>query len=131
VLDDLPMAAIVAIALAIFVLPEPWGIVAIVVGIAIEVAENVFWFRYQKRRKVRTGVEGHVGERAVVVRALTPDGKGKVKFRGEVWNARAVEPVAEGEAVTVTGTDRLTLEVEPRAAGADAPPPQASSRPSQ
>lgn len=113
------MAAIVGIALAIFVLPAPWGIVAIVAGIAIEVAENLFWFRYQKRRRVRTGVEGHVGERAEVVRALTPEGK--VKFRGEVWKARAAEPVPEGETVIVNGTDRLTLVVEP----------QASSRPNQ
>ena len=109
-LDDLRVAAIVALALAIFVLPPPWGIVAIVIGVLFEVAENVFWFRYQKRRKVRTGVEGHIGERAEVVRPLNPEGK--VKFRGEMWNARAAEPVAEGETVTVTGTDRLTLEVE-------------------
>ena len=106
------MAAIVGIALAIFVLPAPWGIVAIVVGIAIEVAENLFWFRYQKRRRVRTGVEGHVGERAQVVRALSPEGK--VRFRGEVWKARAPEPVAAGETVTVVGTEGLTLEVRAR-----------------
>jgi membrane-bound serine protease (ClpP class) len=125
------MAAIVGIALAIFVLPEPWGIVAIVVGISIEVVENVFWFRYQKRRRVRTGVEGHIGERAEVVRALTPDGKGKVKFRGEVWNAQASQPVPEGETVTVTGTDRLTLEVEPGPGPRPDGAAQASSRPSQ
>jgi membrane protein implicated in regulation of membrane protease activity len=125
------VAAIVGVALAIFVLPAPWGIVAIVLGIAIEVAEDLFWFRYQKRRKVRTGVEGHIGERAEVVRALTPGGKGKVKFRGEMWNARATEAVAEGETVTVTGTDRLTLEVEPGPGPSGSPPAQASSRPSK
>ena len=122
------MAAIVGIALAIFVLPEPWGIVAITVGIAIEVVENVFWFRYQKRRRVRTGVEGHIGERAEVVRALSPEGK--VKFRGEVWKARAPEPVREGETVTVTGTDRLTLEVV-REPGSSEAAAQAGSGPSE
>jgi membrane protein implicated in regulation of membrane protease activity len=111
------VALVVAILLAIFVLPSPWGIVAVFAGIAIEVVEQVFWFRYQARRRVRTGVEGHIGERAEVVRALAPEGR--VKFRGEVWKARAEEPIAEGETVTVTGTEGLTLEVEP----------QASSRP--
>lgn len=104
------MAIVVAVALAIFVLPEPWGIVAVFVGIAFEVAENVFWFRYQKRRKVRTGAEGHIGERAEVTRALDPEGQ--VKFRGELWKARAAEPIAAGETVRVAAVDRLTLEVE-------------------
>lgn len=120
------MAVVVAIALAVFVLPSPWGIVAVFVGIAIEVGEQVFWFRYQKRRRVRTGVEGHIGERAEVVRALDPEGR--VKFRGEVWKARSSKSIAEGELVTVVGTDRLTLEVEPRA---DVEGDQASWRPSQ
>jgi membrane-bound serine protease (ClpP class) len=120
------MAVVVALALAIFVLPSPWGIVAVFVGIAIEIGEQVFWFRYQKRRRVRTGVEGHIGERAEVVRTLDPEGR--VKFRGEVWNARAREPIAEGETVTVVGTDRLTLEVESRPDGEG---DQASWRPSQ
>ena len=104
------MALIIAVALAVFVLPSPWGIVAVFCGIAFEVGEQVFWFRYQARRKVRTGVEGHVGERAEVVRALDPEGR--VKFRGEVWKARAPEHVAAGETVRVTGTEGLTLVVE-------------------
>jgi membrane-bound serine protease (ClpP class) len=105
------MAIVVAVALAIFVLPEPWGIIAVFVGIAIEVVENVFWFRYQKRRKVRTGVEGHLGETAEVVRALAPEGR--VKFRGEVWKARASEPIEAGESVRIAAVDGLTLLVEP------------------
>jgi membrane-bound serine protease (ClpP class) len=104
------VAIVVAVALAIFVLPEPWGIVAVFVGIAFEIVENVFWFRYQKRRKVRTGVEAHIGERAEVTRALDPEGQ--VSFRGELWKARAQVPVAVGESVTITAVDRLTLVVE-------------------
>ncbi len=104
------MAIVIAVALAIFVLPEPWGIVAVFVGIVFEVVENVFWFRYQKRRRVRTGVEGHIGERAEVTRALDPEGR--VKFRGEVWKARSEEPIEAGETVRVAAVDRLTLVVE-------------------
>ena len=104
------MAVIVAIALAIFVLPEPWGIVAIGLAIVWEVVENVFLLRYSHRQKVRTGVEAHVGERAEVTRALDPEGQ--VRFRGEVWKARAKEPIAAGETVRIAEVDRLTLVVE-------------------
>ena len=104
------MALVVAIVLAIFVLPSPWGIVAVLAGIAVEVGEQVFWFRYQARRQVRTGVEGHVGERAEVVRPLDPEGR--VRFRGEIWKARAERPVALGESVRIKGTEGLTLLVE-------------------
>ena len=104
------MAVVVALALAIFVLPSPWGIVAVFAGIAIEIAEQVFWFRYQRRQKVRTGVEAHVGERAEVVRALAPEGR--VRFRGEVWKARSDRPLAVGETARITAVDGLTLVVE-------------------
>ena len=104
------MAVVVAIGLAIFVLPEPWGIVAIFLGILFEIAENVFWFRYQARRKVQTGVEAHVGERAEVTRTIDPEGQ--VRFRGELWKARAEEPIAAGESVRIAEVDRLTLVVE-------------------
>jgi membrane-bound serine protease (ClpP class) len=115
------MAVVVAVALAIFILPGPWGIVAIFLGILFEIVENVFWFRYQARRRVQTGVEGHVGERAEVTRALDPEGQ--VRFRGELWKARAEEPIAAGESVRIAEVDRLTLVVERAQA--------ASSRPSQ
>jgi membrane-bound serine protease (ClpP class) len=104
------MAVVVAVALAIFVLPSPWGIVAVFVGIAVEVAEQVFWFRHQRRQKVRTGVEAHVGEMAEVVRACAPEGR--VRFRGDLWKARSAEPVAVGEVVRVAQTEGLTLVVE-------------------
>jgi membrane-bound serine protease (ClpP class) len=104
------MAVIVAVVLAIFVLPEPWGIVAIGLSIVWEIVENVFLFRYSKRQKVRTGVEAHVGERAEVTRALDPEGQ--VKFRGEIWKARSDEPIPAGETVRIMEVDSLTLVVE-------------------
>ncbi|MSO42570.1 MAG: hypothetical protein EXQ70_11910 [Solirubrobacterales bacterium] len=104
------MALVVAIVLALLVLPAPWGIVAIAIGIALEVGERVFWIRFLRRYKVRTGVESHVGERAEVVGACAPEGR--VKFRGELWNARSSEPIEAGEQVRVCAVDGLTLEVE-------------------
>lgn len=104
------MTIVAAVALAVFLLPEPWGIIAVFAAIVFEVAENVFWFRYQARRKVQIGVEAHVGERAEVTRAIDPEGQ--VRFRGELWKARAKEPIATGESVRIAEVDRLTLVVE-------------------
>lgn len=111
------MAVIVALALAIFVLPSPWGIVAVFAGIAIEIVEQVFWFRYQRRQKVRTGVEAHVGESAEVISACAPEGR--VRFRGEIWRARAERPLAAGEAATISAVEGLTLVVEPERQAAE------------
>jgi membrane-bound serine protease (ClpP class) len=105
------MLLVGAIALAVFVLP-PWlGALAIAAGIAVEVGELVFWNRFLRRYRVRTGAEGLVGARAEVVQALDP--RGRVRLRGEIWQARAARPAGIGGRVRVTGVDGLTLEVEP------------------
>jgi len=53
------------------------------------------------------GAEGMVGERAEVI------GPGRVRVRGEIWNARGEEGRGPGEAVRVAGVEGLTLVVEP------------------
>jgi membrane-bound serine protease (ClpP class) len=95
------------------ILDPPLGVIALVAGALFEVGEAVFWTRYLRRIRVRTGTEGMIGERAEVIEACRP--RGRVKLRGEIWDA-VCEPGAElGEAVTVTAVSGLTLEVEPRA----------------
>ncbi len=104
------MAVLVAIALAVFVLPQPWGIVAIGVSLVWEVVELVLLPRHLRRRhRVRTGPEALVGERGEVVEAL--DLEGRVKLRGEIWRARAPTRREVGSEIEVTGVDGLTLEV--------------------
>ena len=105
------MLTIVAILLALTVLPSPWGIVAIVVGFAIDAAETTFFVRWSKRRKATVGVETLVGRTAVVVRALTP--RGQVKLDGEVWEARADYDLVPGDEVVVRAVEGLVLDVEP------------------
>jgi membrane protein implicated in regulation of membrane protease activity len=102
---------IIAVLLALTVLPSPWGVVAIVVGFAIDAAETTFFVRWSKRRRATVGVETFVGRTAVVVRALTP--RGQVKLDGEVWEARGPAGLLPGEEVVVTAVDGLVLEVEP------------------
>ena len=105
------MLTIIAVLLALTVLPSPWGVVAIVVGFAIDAAETTFFVRWSKRRRATVGVETFVGRTAVVVRALTP--LGQVKLDGEVWEARGPAGLLPGEEVVVTAVDGLVLEVEP------------------
>ena len=105
------MLTIVAILLALTVLPSPWGIVAIVVGFAIDAAETTFFVRWSKRRKATVGVETLVGRTAVVVTQLTP--RGQVKLDGEVWEARGPVGVPPGEEVVVIAVEGLVLDVEP------------------
>ena len=106
------MLTIVAILLALTVLPSPWGIVAVVVGFAIDAAETTFFVRWSKRRRATVGVETLVGRSAVVVRALKP--RGQVKLDGEVWQARASVELLPGDEVVVTAIEGLVLTVEPR-----------------
>ena len=104
------MAAIVAILLAIFILPSPWGLVAIVVGISIEVGESWFWIRFTRRHRAVTGAEALIGQRAVVIEACRPDGR--VRIQGELWRARCARGAEVGEHVRVAAVNDLTLEVE-------------------
>jgi membrane protein implicated in regulation of membrane protease activity len=102
---------IVAVVLALTVLPSPWGIVAIASAAAIDVLEATFFVRWSKRRRASVGVETFVGRRAVVVRPLTP--RGQVKLDGEVWEARGPAGVLPGDEVVVVAVDGLVLDVEP------------------
>jgi membrane protein implicated in regulation of membrane protease activity len=102
---------IVAVVLALTVLPSPWGWIAVIGAAAIDVAETAFFVRWSKRRRATVGVETLVGRPAVVVRALTP--RGQVKVDGEVWEARASNDLLPGDEVVVMRVDGLVLDVEP------------------
>jgi membrane-bound serine protease (ClpP class) len=103
---------IVAVVLALTVLPSPWGVVAVVVAFAIDAVETAFFVRWSKRRRAAVGAHTLVGRTAVVVRALDP--YGQVKLDGEVWQARASVDLLPGDEVVVTAIDGLVLAVEPR-----------------
>ena len=93
----------------LFVLPAPWGAIAVFAAAVIEVGEVFFWIRFLRRYPVKTGAEGLVGERGEVIVRCAP--VGRVRLRGEIWNARSEEPVEPGEAVRVEAVDGLTLVV--------------------
>jgi membrane protein implicated in regulation of membrane protease activity len=100
----------IAILLAIFVLPQPWGLAAVIAGAAIDVAETVAYVRWSQRRRAGVGVEALVGRTAVSVGLLAPNGH--VKLDGELWAARSASPVESGDEVVVREVEGLTLVVE-------------------
>ena len=102
---------LIAALVSVLFLPEPLGYVAVGVAAVVEVGEVYFWIRFLRRYRVTTGAEGIVGERGEVVESVDPTGR--VRVRGELWNARSSEPLSAGRLVRVTGVDGLTLEVEP------------------
>jgi membrane-bound serine protease (ClpP class) len=99
-----------AIFLAIFLLPSPWGLVAVSAAIVIDLAEIAFGLWYAKRRRVQTGPEGLVGEVGTVVVRCDPEGQ--VRVHGELWQARSDRTADPGDSVRVEriGPD-LTLDV--------------------
>jgi len=101
------MLLVGAILLAIFVLPFPWGIVAIVAG-GLTVAESVIFLKWSRRRRAVTGVEALIGKSGVV---SSPT---QVHVAGEIWEARSADDLVVGQEVDVTGVAGLTLRVSPR-----------------
>src|SRR5712691_2818028 len=97
-----------AILLAIFVLPSPWGIVAVVCGGLLDIGESLALMRWSKRRRAATGAEALVGRTAVV---SSPT---QVRVAGELWQARSDDPLVPGDEVEVMAVDELTLEVSRR-----------------
>jgi len=104
------MTFIAAVVLAIFVLPSPWGLVAIILSGIYELAQTVLTIRWSQRRRAQVGAEALDGKTARVVERCAPTGK--VAVDGEIWNARCEAAAEVGETVRVTGLQGLTLLVE-------------------
>ena len=94
------------ILLAVFVLPSPWGLIAILVGGVIDILESLALLHWSRRRRASTGAEALVGQRAIVANPT------QVRIVGELWQARAGRPLVPGEEVVVRAADGLTLTVE-------------------
>jgi membrane-bound serine protease (ClpP class) len=105
---------LVSIALAIFVVPEPWKIPVVVLGVLIELGETAVEVWWSRRRRPKVGPETVIGAVGIVSAPCHPDGQ--VRVGGEVWLARCEPGADQGERVRVVARDGLTLVVEPVAA---------------
>jgi len=102
---------LIALLLAIFVLPAPWGLVAVAVGAALDIAETGVFLWWSKRRRATVGVETLVGKVGVAISDLWPDGQAKID--GEIWRARCDGGCNVGTEVVVRSVEGLTLVVDP------------------
>lgn len=60
--------------------------------------------------KVKTGMEGLIGETGIAKTDII--GKGKVLVHGELWQAKSNTPIKAGEEVIVTDIENLMIEVK-------------------
>jgi membrane protein implicated in regulation of membrane protease activity len=104
------ISLIIAILLALFVLPSPWGLVVVFGAACLEVVEITWGLRLARRRS-SVGAETLIGREAVVVRALEPEGQ--VAIDGERWQARCAAGAPVGAKVVIERIEGLTLEVRP------------------
>ncbi len=105
------MLFLIGLLLALFVLPSPWGLVAVAMGAMLEIAETATFIWWSKRRKAAVGVEALVGKKGVAAGDLWPDGQ--VRINGEIWNARCDGGCDVGTEIVVRAVRGLMLEVEP------------------
>jgi membrane-bound ClpP family serine protease len=62
-----------------------------------------------QRRPAVSGTAAIIGATGRVLTPLTPGATGQVRVLGEIWRARATEPIAVDAAVRVDDMDGLTL----------------------
>lgn len=72
------------------------------------------YFVRSRRKPVVTGPSQLLSEPAVALEDF--EREGRVRIRGEIWNARTRAPVRSGDVLQVLRVDGLTLHVEPSAA---------------
>jgi membrane-bound serine protease (ClpP class) len=101
---------VVAVILAILVVPAPWGLVLIGAAGVVEIGESYIWMRISQRHRIKVGAETLIGSIAEVAAACRPEGQ--VRIQGELWRARCDEGADPGDRVRVVARDDLTLLVE-------------------
>jgi membrane-bound ClpP family serine protease len=112
------MSLLIALALAVFVLPSPWGWIVIVGALLLEIVE-IRWGLRLARARSSVGVQALVGKHAQAATDLDP--VGQVLLEGERWRARSTRAVETGTLVEVLSVSGLELAVAPVVAKPPAP----------
>ena len=105
------MILLIGIALAIFVVPDGWGIPVVILAAILEFIETFGTWRWSLRGKAKVGPETLIGGGGRAITDCRPEGM--VRVRGEDWRARCEAGVSAGHRIRVVGRDQLTLLVEP------------------
>jgi membrane protein implicated in regulation of membrane protease activity len=96
----------------LFLLPSPWNLVALLVGLVLWLGEVYGIWRLVRKKQVQAGAETLVGRTATVIAACKPLGQVRLSGESEIWRARCAEGAEAGETVRIVGLDELTLLVE-------------------
>lgn len=105
------MFFLISLVLAVLVVPEPWKVPTVVIGLVIEITETAFTVWLSRRGKPKVGAETLIGEAATVTRRCDP--LGEIRVRGETWQARCDGGAEVGATVRVMAREGLTLVVQP------------------
>ena len=105
------MILLVGVAIAVFVVPDAWTVPVIVAAVAVEVTETAFTMWWSRRAPPKFGPETLAGSLGRAIEDCRP--LGRVRVRGEVWQARSELNIPAGSPIRVVGRDGLTLLVEP------------------
>jgi membrane-bound serine protease (ClpP class) len=104
------MLFVIAVILAVFVVPSPWGLVLVGAAAVVEIGETFFWIWLSQRHRAKMGAETLIGARAEVVTRCRPEGQ--VRIQGELWRARCQFGADPGDKVRIVERNGLTLLVE-------------------
>jgi membrane-bound serine protease (ClpP class) len=105
------VALLLAVLLALFVLPSPWNAIVVIAAAVVDIVETGLFVWWSKRRRAAVGAEALIGKSAVAVTDLWPEGQ--VRVDGELWQARCAGGADAGTRVVVRAIKGLTLEVGP------------------
>lgn len=93
--------------LAVFILSSVLSLV-----LARSWLKSLFSGYVSARQEPNVNLNDFIGQRAVVIRKITPKLPGKVEFHGSPWLAAADEEIAEGSVVEIEEKENLTLRVK-------------------
>jgi membrane-bound serine protease (ClpP class) len=79
---------------------------------ALAIAGIVYLATRAHRHPVATGAAGMIGANAEVFEDFT--GRGRVRYGGELWNARSDVALRAGQTTRIVRVEGLTLWVEPQ-----------------
>lgn len=105
------MILLIGIGLAVFVMPDGWGIPVVILAGILEFVETFGTWRWSQRGQAKVGPETLIGTSGRAITDCRPEGM--VRVRGEDWRARCEAGVSPGHPIRVVGRDQLTLVVEP------------------
>jgi membrane protein implicated in regulation of membrane protease activity len=101
---------VTAILLAVLVLPTPWNGFVLACGLLGETGEVAFGIWYSRRRGSAADAERMIGATVKVAEPCHP--RGRVSYKGELWDAVCADGADKDERVRIVGMDGLTLVVE-------------------